>query len=58
MYFLYVDGSGQTKIRRNSQDSGLYILSGVLVHERDKKSIVERIDNMKRELLPMFCPNE
>ena len=58
VYFLYADGSGQTKIRRNSQDSGLYILSGVLVHERDWRSIEKRLADAKRDLFPGIEPDE
>ena len=56
MYFLYVDGSGQTKIKRNSQNNGLYILGGVLVHEKDWKSIEEKLGDLKRELFPRLQP--
>ena len=56
MYFLYVDGSGQTKIRRSSQNNGLYILSGVLVHEKDWKFIEKKMSDVKRELFPRLQP--
>lgn len=56
MYFLYVDESGQTAIKQNRSDNGMYILSGVLVHEKDWKSIESALDETKRELLPKFSP--
>lgn len=58
MYFLYVDESGQTAIKQSSQDNGWYILSGVLVHEKDWKYIENRLDKAKQELLPKIPPRE
>lgn len=58
MYFLYVDGSGQTKIRRNIQDNGMYILSGVLVHEKDWRSVEKRLADVKRDLFPRLRPDK
>ena len=58
MYFLYVDSSGQTKIRRNIHDNGLYILSGVLVHERDWRSVEKRLADVKRDLFPRLRPDK
>ena len=52
MYFLLVDGSGQTKIKYSGQDNGPYILSRVLVHEKDWKSIEKRLEEAKQELFP------
>ena len=57
MYFLFLDGSGQTKIKHSSQDNGMYVLSGVLVHEKDWKSIEKRLDEAKQELLPKIPPH-
>ena len=58
VYFLYVDSSGQTKIRRNSQDNGLYILSGVLVHENDWRSVEKRLSDVKKDLFPKLSPDK
>lgn len=57
MYFLYVDESGQTKIKQKSHNNW-YILSGVLVHEKDWKSIESELDKAKQELLPNIHPRE
>ena len=58
VYYLYVDGSGQTKIKHSSQNNGLYVLSGVLVHERDRGSVEKSLVDAKRSLFPGFRPNE
>ena len=58
MYYLCVDGSGQTKIKQNTQDNGLYVLSGVLIHEKDWESIEKMIVDVKENLFPGFHPNE
>ncbi len=55
VYFLYVDESGQTTIKRSGN---LFILSGVLVHEKDWKSIEKKLGKAKQELLPKIRPNE
>ena len=54
---MYVDGSGQTKIKRNSQNNGLYILSGVLVHEKDWRSVEKRLADVKRDVFPQIRPD-
>ena len=56
MYFLYVDSSGQTKIKRRQSNNGLYILSGVIVHERDWKGVESGITAIKREIFPELDP--
>ena len=58
MYFLYVDGSGQTTIKRSKQNNGLYILGGVIVHEKDWKPVEEKLVEVKQELLPELDPGE
>ena len=58
VYYLCADGSGQTKIKHSSQNNGLYVLSGVLVHEKDRGSVEKRLVDAKRNLLPGFRPNE
>lgn len=58
MYYLCVDGSGQTKIKHSNQNNGLYVLSGVLVHEKDRGSVEKRLVDAKQNLLPEFCPNK
>lgn len=57
MYYLCVDGSGQTTIKHSSQDNGLYVLSGVLVHEKDWRSVEKRLVDVKLNLFPKFRPN-
>ncbi len=56
MFFLYVDSSGQTKMNRNSHDSKLYILSGVIVPEKDWKTIEENITTLKKKIFPDLNP--
>ena len=58
MYFLYVDESGQTAIKSRSSDNGLYILSGVLVHEKDWRSVEKSLVDMKQDLFPEFRSDE
>jgi len=58
MYFLYVDGSGQTKIKRSLDNNGLYVLSGVCIHERNWKTLEENLSSLKEELFPQLKPNE
>ena len=58
MYFLYVDGSGQTKIKKNHQNNGLYILSGILVHEKDWKNIEKSLDAVKQKIFPELSPTD
>ena len=56
LYFLYVDGSGQTTIKRNRRDNGFYILSGIIVHERDWKTIEENLSKLKGDIFPEWDP--
>ena len=56
MYFLYVDGSGQTKIKRSLENNGFYILSGVSVHEKNWKTLESNLTSLKEELLPQLDP--
>ena len=56
MYFLYVDGSGQTTIKRSRHDNGLYILSGVIVHERDWKVVENNLTRLKEKIFPELDP--
>lgn len=58
MYYLCADGSGQTTIKNSIQDNGLYVLSGVLVHEKDWRSVEKRLVDVKRSLFPGFRPNK
>ena len=53
---MYVDSSGQTKIKHNSRNNGLYILSGVLVHEKDWRSVEKRLADVKHKPFPMIQP--
>ena len=58
MYFLYVDGSGQAKIKRDRQNNGWYILSGVIVHEGDWRDIEKKITAVKKEVFPRSNPKD
>ena len=58
MYFMYVDGSGQTKIKRSSNENGFYVLSGIIVHERDWKEIENSLQSLKRELFSQHNPDD
>lgn len=58
MYFMYVDGSGQTKIKRSSNENGFYVLSGIIVHERNWKEIENSLQSLKRELFPQHNPDD
>ena len=56
MFFLYVDGSGQPMIKEKNSHNGWYILSGIVVHERNWRIIEERVSALKRELFPQLIP--
>ena len=58
MYFLCVDESGQAKINSNTTDDSLYILSGVLVHEKDWRSVQKQLVDVKQDLFPESNPDE
>ena len=58
MYLLYVDESGQTTIKQNRQNNGLYIQSGILVHEKDWRMLEEKLVRMKQEIFPNLRPHE
>ena len=55
MYLLYADSSGRTGIRQD-EHNGLYITVGVIVHEKDRRSIENKISSMKREMFPELDP--
>jgi len=55
VYFLYADSSGHTKIRLGRHDSP-YITVGVIVHEKDWRSIEGRISAIKNEMFPELDP--
>lgn len=55
MYFLYADNSGDTKIRLGRHDNP-YITVGVIVHEKDYRSIEDRISAAKSRMLPELDP--
>ena len=57
MYFLYADSSGRTEIRQGRHDSP-YITVGVIVHEKDWRSVTNKISEMKREMFPELDPRE
>ena len=57
MFFLYVDGSGNTRIKRRVKNNGFYVLGEVIVHERDWKSIETKIKILKEKTFPDFEPN-
>ena len=58
MYFLYVDGSGQTKIKPNRKSNRWYILSGVIVHEGDWRDIEKNLAEVKKEAFPEQNPED
>lgn len=60
MYFLYADSSGRTEIKQGGHilHDSLYITVGVIVHEKDWKSIANNISEMKREVIPELDPRE
>lgn len=58
VYFLYADGSGQTRIKNSRSNNGLYILSGVLVHEKDWRIVEQKLDDLKRILFPRLRSNK
>lgn len=55
MYFLYADSSGRTAIRRGRHDNP-YITVGVIVHEKDWRSIEGRISAAKKRMFPELDP--
>ena len=58
MYFMYVDASGQTKIKRSRDNNGLYVLSGLIAHEREWKIIEDSLSKVKQELFPKHSPHD
>lgn len=56
MFFLYVDGSGDTQIKRKEKNNGFYVLGGVIVHERDWKNVEAKITDLKQEIFPDLEP--
>ena len=57
MFFLYVDGSGNTRIRRRVENNGFYVLGGVIVHESDWKNIESKITKLKQDVFPNLEPS-
>ncbi len=57
MYFLYADSSGHTK-RKRDRNNNPYITVGVIVHEKDYRSIEGRISAVKSKVLPELDPYE
>ena len=55
MYFLYADSSGHAKIKRGRYDNP-YITVGVIVHEKDYKSVEGRISAAKSSMFPELDP--
>ena len=58
MYFLFVDGSGNTRIKHKVRGNGFYVLGGVIVHEKDWRVVEAKIIKLKKELLPDLGPNK
>lgn len=58
MYLLYVDGSGHTRIKHNRQDNGLYVLSGIIIHEDDWKEVDKAVASVKKQLFPDLDPGD
>ena len=57
MYLLYADGSGDTKMKRDWAN-GLYVLSGVIVHESRLRTVENDIVALKRSVLPHLDPRD
>ncbi len=58
MYLLYADGSGDTKMKRDRTNNGLYVLSGVIVHESRLQTVENDIVALKRRALPRMDPRD
>ena len=57
MYYLCTDASGQTTLKNSIRDNGLYVLGGVVVHEKDWRSVEKRLADVKRDLFPGVRPD-
>ena len=57
MYLLYADGSGETKMKLD-RANGLYVLSGVIVHESRLRTVENDIVALKRSVLPRLDPRD
>ena len=55
MYLLYADGSGDTEMKRD-RANGLYVLSGVIVHESRLRTVENDVIDLKRSALPHLDP--
>lgn len=58
VYLLYADGSGNTGINRRRRDNGLYVLSGVIIHEDCLGAAERMVEEAKKELFPGAEPPE
>ena len=53
-----MDGSGNTRIKHKVGGNGFYILGGVIVHEKDWRSVEAKITKLKKELFPNLDPSK
>lgn len=58
MFFLYIDGSGNTRIKKKNPNNGFYVLSGIIVHERDWNKVEEDLSELKKKIFPNLEPND
>jgi len=56
MFFLYADASGHPKVYPD-RDNGFYILSGLIVHEKNWQTIENRLTKLKIGLFPEKDPS-
>ena len=57
MYLLYADGSGDTKMKPD-RTNGLYVLSGVIVHESRLRAVEDDVIELKKSALPLLDPRD
>lgn len=58
MFFLYADASGNAKVYRDRDQNGLYILTGLIVHEKDWQTIENKLTQLKIDSFPNVDPND
>lgn len=56
MYYMYVDESGNPKIKPGSTDERYYVLSGVVVHEKDWRCVERGVTDVKKKMFPKLDP--
>ena len=58
MFFLYADASGNAKVHVDRSNNGLYVLTGVIVHENDWQTIENKLTQLKINSFPDVAPSE